>query len=52
MQTIDTHKTHVELIQSETERVKQYINALPPEALERPSPCYKWNVGEVIGHLE
>ena len=52
MQSVDTHKTHVELIQSETERVKQYINALPPEALERPSPCDKWNVGEVIAHLE
>jgi len=52
MQSIDTHKTHVELIQSETERVKQYINSLPPEALENPSPCEMWNVGEVIAHLD
>ena len=52
MQSIDTRKTDVELIQSETERVKQYINALPPEALEHPSPCEMWNVGEVIAHLD
>ena len=52
MQSMDTRKTDVELIQSETERVKQYINALPPEVLEHPSPCEMWNVGEVIAHLD
>jgi uncharacterized protein (TIGR03083 family) len=41
----------VKLIRSEAERLKQYVNGLPPEALERPSPCELWDVGDVIGHL-
>ena len=41
----------VELILSESERLKQYVNGLPPEALERPSPCELWDVGDVIAHL-
>ncbi|MCH7713355.1 MAG: maleylpyruvate isomerase N-terminal domain-containing protein, partial [Chloroflexi bacterium] len=28
------------------------MNSLPLEALERPSPCEMWDVGEVIAHLE
>ena len=51
MQSIDILKAQVELIQSESNRLKEYVNALPSEALERPSPCEKWNVGEVIAHL-
>ena len=51
MQSTDMHNTEVELIRSETERVKEFVNSLPPEALERPSPCEMWNVGEVIAHL-
>ncbi len=42
----------VKLIRSESERLKQYVNGLPPEALERPSPCELWDVGDVIGHLD
>ncbi|HEU0020810.1 MAG TPA: maleylpyruvate isomerase N-terminal domain-containing protein [Dehalococcoidia bacterium] len=41
----------VNLIKSESERLKQYLNSLPPAALERPSPCELWNVAEVIAHL-
>lgn len=51
MQTTDTHHAQVELIRSESQRLREYVNALPPEALERPSPCEMWNVGEVIAHL-
>ena len=51
MQSIVTRKTQVELIRSESTRLMEYFNALPPEALERPSPCEMWNVGEVIAHL-
>ncbi len=50
-QTIDIRKTQAELIRSESERLMEYFNALPPEALEKPSPCEKWSVGEVIAHL-
>ena len=41
----------VKLIRSSSKRLKQYVNGLPPEALERPSPCELWDVGEVIAHL-
>jgi uncharacterized protein (TIGR03083 family) len=41
----------VELIKSESERLKEYVNSLSPEALDRPSPCERWNVGEVVAHL-
>ena len=51
MRSIDTYQTQVKLIQSESERLKEFVSALPPEALEKPSPCEKWNVGEVIAHL-
>ncbi len=51
MTTMDTAKSLVKLVESETERVKAYINFLSPEALEAPSPCEMWNVGEVIAHL-
>ena len=52
MQSTDIHTSHVELIRSESQRLKEYLNTLPPEALERPSPCEMWDVGEVIAHLE
>jgi len=51
MQAIDARKTRVELIRSESQRLEEYLNTLPPEALDQPSPCEKWNVGEVIAHL-
>lgn len=41
----------VNLIGSEAERVKQCVNALSSEALERTSPCELWTVGDVVGHL-
>ena len=49
--SIDQSQAQVELIRSEAERIKQYVNSLPEDALEKPSPCEKWNVGEVIAHL-
>ena len=51
MQTIDTHQTQVDLLRSESRRFIEYLNTLSPKALERPSACEKWNVGEVIAHL-
>jgi uncharacterized protein (TIGR03083 family) len=41
----------VNLIRSESDRIKHYINGLPPDALDRASPCELWDVGDVIGHL-
>ena len=51
-QSTDTRGALVELIKSESERVKEYVNSLPPEALKLPTPCPSWNVGEVIAHLD
>ena len=52
MQSTDTRSAMVELIKSESERVKEYINSLPTEALTLPTPCPMWNVGEVVAHLD
>lgn len=51
MQSTETSQAQVKLIKSESARLKEFVNALPPEALERSSPCEKWDVGEVIAHL-
>jgi len=51
MLSIDITQAQAELITSESERLKQQINTLNSEALEKPSPCERWNVGEVIAHL-
>ena len=41
----------VQLIHSESERLTQYVHTLLPDALERPSPCEGWTVGDVVAHL-
>lgn len=41
----------VELIHAEVERLKHYVSTLPPDALERPSPCEGWTVGDIVAHL-
>ena len=51
MQTAATHQAQVELIRSESHRFKKYLSTLSSEVLDRPSPCERWNVGEVIAHL-
>ena len=51
MQSTDVHQKQVELIRSESQRFREYLNTLSPEALDLPSACEKWAVGEVIAHL-
>jgi len=51
MLSLDKSQAQVELIRSESERLKEYVNGLPQDALEKPSPCERWNIGEVIAHL-
>src|SRR2546421_1760437 len=41
----------VKVLQSESERIKQYLHTLPPEALRKPSACTQWQVQDVIAHL-
>ena len=51
MQLIDTSRTQTKLIRTESERIMEYFDSLSPEDLEKPSPCERWTVGEVITHL-
>ncbi len=51
MQATDKANEMVGLIKSESERLMEYFESLSPETLEKPSPCEKWTVGEVIAHL-
>src|SRR6266487_6311403 len=48
---MDTFADRVSVLQSESERIKQYLHALPPETLSRPSACTDWQVQDVIAHL-
>ena len=50
-QNVDTFADRVDVLQSESERIKQYLHALPPETLSRPSACTEWQVQDVIAHL-
>lgn len=51
MTTVDSTRQLVDLINTETGRFKELVNGLPSDALEKQSPCERWNVGEVIAHL-
>ena len=46
-----TNQETVTLIQAESERVRRYLNELPADALELPTPCDRWTIGDLIAHL-
>src|SRR5262245_16331744 len=48
---MDSFADHVKVLQAESERIKQYLHALPLEALSKPSACTQWQVQDVIAHL-
>jgi uncharacterized protein (TIGR03083 family) len=48
---MDTFADRVQVLQSESERIKQYLHALPAAALSKPSACTQWQVQDVIAHL-
>ena len=48
---MDSFADRVKVLQSESERIKQYLHALAPEALRKPSACTQWQVQDVIAHL-
>jgi uncharacterized protein (TIGR03083 family) len=41
----------VRLIQAESERLKGFLEARPQDALDQPSACDDWTVGDVLAHL-
>src|SRR5207302_8518428 len=49
--SMDTFTDRVKVLQAESERIKQYLHALPPAALSKPSACTQWQVQDVIAHL-
>src|SRR5438093_3050226 len=48
---MDPFADRIKVLQAESERIKQYLHALPPEALSKPSACTQWQVQDVIAHL-
>jgi uncharacterized damage-inducible protein DinB len=41
----------VTVIQTESERLKQYLTALPADAWMKPSACALWEIRDVVAHL-
>src|SRR5215475_15648472 len=48
---MDAFTDRVHVLQTESERIKQYLHALPPEAMHQPSACTQWQVQDVVAHL-
>jgi uncharacterized protein (TIGR03083 family) len=48
---MDEMARRVSLIQGLTERLKEFLGALPTEAWELPSACELWQVRDVVAHL-
>jgi uncharacterized protein (TIGR03083 family) len=48
---MDSPEERVKIVIAESERLKQYLNALPPEAWTKPSACDRWEVRDVVAHL-
>jgi uncharacterized protein (TIGR03083 family) len=49
--TMSTQAELVQVIQTESERLKQYLTALPQDAWTKPSACALWEVRDVVAHL-
>ena len=41
----------VKVIQTETERLRQYLAALPADAWTKPSACALWEIRDVVAHV-
>ena len=48
---MDAPEERVRLVLAESERLKQYLHSLPPEAWRTPSACDRWEVRDVVAHL-
>ena len=48
---MDSAEDTVQLVIAESERLTQYLTALPPEAWHKPSACDRWEVRDVVAHL-
>jgi uncharacterized protein (TIGR03083 family) len=48
---VEAREAHITLIQSEAERLAQYLSTLSPAAWRQPSACQGWEVRDVVAHL-
>jgi uncharacterized protein (TIGR03083 family) len=48
---MDAAEDTVQLVIAESERLTQYLTALPPEAWHTPSACDRWEVRDMVAHL-
>src|SRR6266702_1424852 len=48
---MSTQAELVTVVQTESERLKQYLAALPADAWTKPSACALWEVRDVVAHL-
>ena len=48
---MDSPERRVKIAIAESERLKQYLSSLPPEAWSKPSACDRWEVRDVVAHL-
>ena len=46
-----TQAACVTVLQTESERLKQYLTALPADAWTKPSACALWGVRDIVAHL-
>src|SRR2546421_10701795 len=49
--TMSTQAEWVTVVQTESERLKQYLATLPEHAWTTPSACALWEVRDVVAHL-
>jgi uncharacterized protein (TIGR03083 family) len=48
---MSTQAELVKVVQTESERLQQYLAALPEDAWTKPSACALWEVRDVVAHL-
>lgn len=48
---METFAERVTILETESERIKQYLHALPAEAWSQQSACTQWQVQDVVAHL-
>ena len=48
---MNPHEDRVKLLQSESDRFRQYLNTLSDDAWTRQSACDRWQVRDVVAHL-
>ena len=48
---MSTQAELIKVVQTESERLQQYLAALPADAWTKPSACARWEVRDVVAHL-